>query len=84
MLQEEIANGIVSVIKFIFYSLIWQFVLFNLGRITLLLITVGRYPKGRLVQLHENRISLVGLTVLFVVWSAVVIHNNLHPWHSYA
>jgi hypothetical protein len=84
MLQEEITNGIVSVIKSIFYVLVWQFVLFNVGRITLLLVTVGRYPKGRLVELHVNRISLVGLAVLFTAWSAVAIHNNLYPWHSYA
>ena len=84
MLQEEITNGIVSVIKSIFYVLVWQFVLFNIGRITLLLVTVGRYPKGRLVELHVNRISLVGLAVLFTAWSVVAIHNNLYPWHSYA
>ena len=84
MLQEEITNGIVSVIKSIFYVLVWQFVLFNVGRITLLLVTVGRYPKGRLVELHVNRISLVGLAVLFTAWSVVAIHNNLYPWHSYA
>lgn len=84
MLQDEITSGIVSVIKFIFYTLVWQFVLFNVGRITLLLITAGRYPKGRHVQLHESRISLVGLTVLFIAWLVIAIHNNLHQWHTYA
>jgi hypothetical protein len=83
MLQEEITNGFVSFIKFVFYALVWQFVLFNVGRFALLLLTVGRYPRGRIVQLHENRISLVGLAALLFAWSAIAIHNNLYPWHSY-
>jgi hypothetical protein len=84
MLHEEITNGLVSFIKFIFYYFVWQLVLFNVGRITLLLFTVGRYPTGRLVTLYSGRISLTGLIVLFAAWSVIALHNNLPPWHSYA
>ena len=31
-MQEEITNGVVAVVKFVAYYIIWSFVLFNLGR----------------------------------------------------
>ena len=75
-MQEEITNGVVAVVKFVAYYIIWSFVLFNLGRASLLLVTLGQYPRGLDVQRHANHISLVGILVLVLAWSAVAIYNN--------
>jgi hypothetical protein len=75
-MQEEISNGAVAVVKFIAYYIIWSFALFNLGRTSLLLVTLGQYPRGLDAQRHVNQISLVGILVLILAWSAVAIYNN--------
>lgn len=81
-MQEEITNGVVAVIKFIAYYIIWSFVLFNLGRVSLLLVTLGQYPRGLDAQRHVNQISLVGILVLVLAWSAVAIYNNTLGLHA--
>jgi hypothetical protein len=75
-MQDEITNGVVAVVKFIAYYIIWSFVLFNLGRVSLLLVTLGQYPRGHDAQRHVNQISFVGIFVLVLAWSAVAIYNN--------
>jgi hypothetical protein len=81
-MQEEIANVVVSVVKFIAYYLIWSFVLFNLGRASLLLVTLGQYPRGLDAQRHASQISLVGILVLVLAWSGVAIFNNTLGVHA--
>ena len=81
-MQEEITNGVVAVVKFIAYYVIWSFVLFNLGRASLLVVTLGQYPRGLDAQRHVNQISLVGALVLLVAWSAVAVYNNTLGVHA--
>ena len=83
MLREQVAHAVVSVIRFVVVTLIWQFALFNVGRLTLLLLTFGRYPRNRDLQHHANGITFVGMVVLLSLWSAVAIYNNLYPLHPY-
>ena len=75
-MQDEITSGVAAVVKFIAYYIIWSFVLFNLGRVSLLLVTLGQYPRGHDAQRHVNQISFVGIFVLVLAWSAVAIYNN--------
>lgn len=81
-MQEEIAKGFVAVAKFVAYYIIWSFVLFNLGRASLLLVTLGQYPRGLYVQRHTNKISLVGILVLVLAWSLVAVYNNTLGAHT--
>ena len=81
-MQEEIANCVVAVVKFIVYYIIWSFVLFNLGRVSLLLVTLGQYPRGLNAQRHVNQISLVGTLVLVLAWSLVAVYNNTLGVHA--
>ncbi|RAN82530.1 hypothetical protein B5P43_00025 [Bacillus sp. SRB_336] len=81
-MQEEITNGVVAVVKFIAYYIIWSFVLFNLGRASLLVITLGQYPRGLDAQGHVNQISLVGVLILVLAWSAVAVYNNTLGVHA--
>jgi hypothetical protein len=76
-MQEEIAKGFVAVAKFVAYYIIWSLALFNIGRAALLLVTLGRYPRGAAVERHTNQISLVGLGVLVLAWSLVAVYNNV-------
>ena len=81
-MQEEITNGVVAVVKFIAYYIIWSFVLFNRGRASLLVVTLGQYPRGLDAQRHVNQISLVGVLVLVLAWSAVAVYNNTLGAHA--
>ena len=81
-MQEEIARGFVAVAKFVAYYIIWSFVLFNLGRASLLLVTLGQYPRGLDVQRHTNQISLVGILVIILAWSLVAVYNNTLGVHA--
>ncbi|MEO5625810.1 MAG: hypothetical protein ABIQ70_07375 [Dokdonella sp.] len=75
-MATELVKFAVETLKFIFFAILWHFVLFNLGRSVLLICTAGRYPRGRTLELHADRMSLVGVLVLFCAWSALALHNN--------
>ena len=81
-MQEEITNGVIAAIKFILYYIVWSVVLFNLGRASLLLVTLGQYPRGLDAQRNVNQISLVGILVLVLAWSLVAIYNNTLGVHA--
>jgi hypothetical protein len=81
-MQDEITNSAVAVVKFIAYYIIWSFVLFNLGRMSLLAVTLGQYPRGLDAQRHVNQISLVGILVLVLAWSAIAVYNNALGVHA--
>lgn len=75
-MQEEIARIVGSVIKFFLFHLLWEIVLLNLGRATLLLCTFGRYPRDQWVELHSDRISTAGLAVVVLAWISVAVFNR--------
>lgn len=67
--MEELGEGLIkAVLRFIRLVLIetlCEFVIYWVGRIFLLLVTFGRYPRGKLAQEHEGRIICTGLAVTF-------------------
>jgi hypothetical protein len=81
-MQDEITNGVFAAVKFVAYYIIWSFILFNLGRMPLLLVTLGQYPRGLDAQRHVNQISLIGILVLVLAWSAIAIYNNTLGVHA--
>ncbi len=52
--------------------------LFHLGRIVLLIATLGRYPTRRDCEQSRGRIQWAGVAMLIVLWAAVALFNNLH------
>lgn len=74
--MDSILEAIVEFIKFVLWNIFWSFVLFNIGRIFLLLITLGNYPRGEKLEKDVNLISGVGVGVLFAIWSIIAIYNN--------
>jgi hypothetical protein len=75
-MQDEIARGAGSVLRFILFHVVWEIILFNLGRATLLLFTLGRYPRGRWVELHSGRIGFAGVAVVLLLWVGAVAFNR--------
>jgi predicted metal-binding membrane protein len=65
------------VAKFLFFHIVINVVMFEAGRLVLLMATIGRYPRGRFVEIHHNRIVVTGILVVIAAWSVVAIHNNL-------
>jgi len=76
---EAIAHSLLALLHLLFGVALWQTVLAGIGRFVLLLLTLGRYPRGAAVARDENRLGLMGVLVLVVVWSVIAIHNNLRP-----
>ena len=75
-MTDHIIDALRELARFLFVVLIWQLVLFNLGRGSLLLCTLGRYPRGLALKRDTDRIALAGLGVLICAWSAIAIYNN--------
>lgn len=75
-MQDEIASGFVSVVRFVIYHVLWEILLFNLGRVALLVLTLGRYPRGAVAESHNGRVSLAGVAVIALIWLGVVLFNH--------
>jgi len=77
--MEEIAEGIFrsigTVIRWIAVHLIFHILCFNLGRLTLLLVTLGRYPRQNVLERDEDKISFFGLLVIILSWVAIYVNN---------
>ena len=76
---SELGKVVVDALRFVFFAMLWSLALFNLGRIALLICTAGRYPRGRALELHADRISLVGFAVLVGAWSVIALYNHFSP-----
>lgn len=51
---------------------LWYGALFNLGRWTLLGLTLGRYPRGAAADRHPHGIALVGLSLAMLAAMSVL------------
>ncbi|HEY0197112.1 MAG TPA: hypothetical protein VGC19_01060 [Rhodanobacter sp.] len=80
-MKNLVTDALLATVRFVFETLLWSFVLFNFGRITLLLCTFGRYPRGQMLKRDETRIALTGLLVLACGWSCIALYNNLWLVH---
>ena len=76
-MREAIESAIGATARFVFKVIIWDFVLFQLGRIVLLTATLGRYPTRKDCTQSRSRIQWVGIATLGVLWVAVATVNNL-------
>jgi len=70
---ESVLTTIWKVIKFVFLHLLFSIILFNIGKISLLIITFGKYPKLSNLEKDSTKISLFGL---FVVLSPMIFLSD--------
>ncbi len=79
--MEEIAEGLFrfigAAIRWLLFEFVFQFLIFNLGRLVLLLLTLGKYPRGDTVRKDETKIGLFGLAIIFGLIVAIGIYNNV-------
>ena len=76
-MREAIEDAVGATARFIFKVIIWDFVLFQLGRVVLLTATLGRYPTRKDWAQSRGRIQWVGIATVVVLWVAVAVFNNL-------
>jgi len=80
--MDEIFEGpikfILRVIRWLFVELLCDFVFFQVGRLFLLVITLGKYPSSHQLAQHEGRITLTGffVTVAIVGVISVVLNDT--------
>jgi hypothetical protein len=75
-MAEVFLRAIGEVISWFLWDIIFQIILFNIGRLTLLLVTLGHYPKGRSLERDADKISGVGILVVFLAWIIIALYNN--------
>ena len=67
---EELAEGaikpILRLIRFILIEAICEFLIYWVGRLFLLVMTLGNYPRGKQVEEHEGRIICTGFIVIIL------------------
>lgn len=78
---QEVSDAVVGVLRRFVVAFVWDIALFNLGRLALLTATAGRYPRGRVLDKHSDRISAAGFLVLIAVWFGMALHNNFGTGH---
>ena len=76
--NDKIEEGITGTFKFIIWHFIIHIIIFNLGRVTLFIITAGKYPHYYHLDDDHNKITLFGVVVIFIIWLAIVIYNNVN------
>ncbi|RDI96871.1 hypothetical protein DVT68_19275 [Dyella solisilvae] len=76
-MREVIEDAVGATARFIFKVIIWDFVLFQLGRVVMLALTLGRYPTRKDCAQSHGQIQWVGIATLVVLWVAVAAFNNL-------
>ena len=74
-LLRAVARPIVAALRFVVVHLLFNVILFNVGRVALLVVSLGRYPRGRNLIVHERRISACGILVIVLVWCGIALFN---------
>ena len=74
---ESIFRGLLSALRFIVWEFVFLIVLFNIGRVILLLITFGRYPKSKHIEKDSEKIALFGFLFIFIAWLTLAVYNNV-------
>ncbi|EGQ9971733.1 hypothetical protein FWP54_22295 [Vibrio vulnificus] len=70
-----VSRTISKVVGFLVVDVFVEFGCYFLGNVTLLLLTLGRFPNKTKSQEHKGKISLFGLTIFFSIL-IYIAHNN--------
>lgn len=70
--MEELAEGFLrtlfKILRWVLIEAFIEFICFYVGKYSLLLITLGSYPRKQDESAHETRIAIFGLLVLSVLF----------------
>lgn len=73
---EIVTRGVTAALRFIIFAVFINFIFFNIGRVFLLIITCGKYPRGTQIESVSERIWLTGVSVAAIVWGVLALYNN--------
>lgn len=77
--MEEIAERflrlIAGAIRWMVIDILLHIFCFNLGRLVLLILTGGRYPRLQALERDENEIMFFGVIIINLAWVAVYVYN---------
>jgi len=73
---EIILRPILAMIGYVVWDIIFLIILFNIGRAFLLIVSLGKYPRGVYLEKHRDRIAGVGFSMIVLAWSSIAIYNN--------
>ena len=69
--MEAIAEGLFSIVKWLVVQVLFEWVFYWTGRLTLLLLTLGQYPRGSRVGKSDDECMFVGLVVFIIAFVAL-------------
>lgn len=71
-----IGEGVFAILRWVAVEALWNAVLFNLGRVALLIVTVGKFPRQHDLSRSADAISFAGVAALVLLWVLVALANN--------
>lgn len=78
--MDEILEGLIKLFsgffRYIGYQIIVSIILFNIGRISLLIVTFGKYPSKNEADKDKDFIAMWGFSFLLIIWALIVLFNN--------
>jgi len=74
---EPFLRAIWAAIRFILWEIVFNIIMFNIGRLTLLVITLGKYSGFKHLQKDTEKIALLGIFMVVLAWIALAIYNNV-------
>ena len=74
-LLEGTFRGVLSAVRWVLINFFVEIVIHWIGRISLLVITFGNYPRGHKVEEDEAFITISGI-VAFIAFAALAIISN--------
>ncbi|MFC7366774.1 hypothetical protein [Vreelandella zhaodongensis] len=79
---SRLAEIIAELLKLLVMVLLIQIVFFNLGRLSLWFLTIGRYPRGALTQRDVNWVTIFGFITFVMFVLAMGFYNASFGAHS--
>ena len=73
---RALGQSVFAVLRWLAVEALWNAILLNLGRVALLIVTAGKFPRRGDLSRSADAISFAGLAVLVLLWLAVALVNN--------
>jgi len=73
---EIILRPILTVIGYVVWDIVFLIILFNVSMVFLLIVSLGKYPRGEYLEKHRDRIASVGFAIVVLAWISIAVFNN--------
>jgi hypothetical protein len=75
---EDAAKIVGSIVRYFVVEVIFDFVLFQVGRGALLVVTLGRYPTRADCERSRGGVQCAGFLTFVIIWLAIAVYNNVY------